>query len=643
MMGALEVVETVCAGGEAGVTGMTGAAGGASAGVVMGVTVTPVTKPCLYVILQPVKKAAKSPTALLYCRTSTTGQREARTIGAQQQTVERIVDRLGIRPLKYGPKRDGWLIDDGVSGSLLQGRTFGKAIDDIEAGRIRPDFIVVYSLSRIAREDKSSDMAKQVQSAQDWGRIKAVLRAARVKIIDEDGENDPNNVLFDLKTSLAGEEYKLIRARTMAGKSRWLGEGRFARGGRAPYGYKQVFINRVDGKDGYELVEHPENGARLRKVLGWFVEGGYAYAARKATEAGWPPSTASTKRKKKAAGWNDSVRYVVLHARTYLGEQSIEFGGKTHTIRFPALIGAEMHAAVLKAQKEYTLAKRTKFLSTGFVDCACGRHAFAHSSRGSHAITCRSHCGRMPEARFSHALWTAVVCRLVEIEKQEGGGRGAKDHFGSQLGAATARVTEIEERMGRLYDQYDAREVPERVYKQRNAPLRDEHTMASAEVARITRERDAHMQKRTTEQSLAARVGAILEELVLQDDPTLERQRELLAEVLGGERVLVTWLQGTGAAELTLPKFRGLPVLTMRTDQIPSLVSLKDMIMYTSLRMADFPAVAAKFAREEVPHPSASPGRGSPAVVERANPGQVAGDGPGPAPSFEIRQGRVAP
>jgi len=44
-MGALEAVDTGCAGGVAGVTGISGETGGAAAGAVMGVTVTPVTLP----------------------------------------------------------------------------------------------------------------------------------------------------------------------------------------------------------------------------------------------------------------------------------------------------------------------------------------------------------------------------------------------------------------------------------------------------------------------------------------------------------------------------------------------------------------------------------------------------------------------
>jgi hypothetical protein len=202
----------------------------------------------------------------------------------------------------------------------------------------------------------------------------------------------------------------------------------------------------------------------------------------------------------------------------------------------------------------------------------------------------------MPEAPFADALWTVTVMRLVDIAKHERG-VSSKDHFAAQLKSATARVREIEDRMGRLFDQYDARELPASAYTQRNAPLKDEQARATAEVARITGERDAHLQKKTGEQSLAARVGVILEELALKN-PTLEKKREVLGELLAGERVLVTW-HGTGAAEITLPKFRTLPTFTLRTDQIPPLVTHELDHVYTALTIGGFTALASRHVREK--------------------------------------------
>src|ERR1700733_10011480 len=138
-------------------------------------------------------------TAVIYCRTSTIGQKEAETITAQVERCKDIIKRAGLKPLAYGPERNGWVVDDGVSGSLLEGRAFAGLVSDLRAGKVRPDYLVVYSLSRISRLDKSSrSMEKLVASAEDNARIKAVLLGAGVKVIDEQGEHDPANVMFDL-------------------------------------------------------------------------------------------------------------------------------------------------------------------------------------------------------------------------------------------------------------------------------------------------------------------------------------------------------------------------------------------------------------------------------------------------------------
>lgn len=244
-------------------------------------------------------------TAIVYCRTSTAGQKDSETIRAQVERDKRLIERHNVRLLKYGPKKDGWLIDDGVSGSLLEGRDFAKFIDDLEAARVRPNYLIVFSLSRVSRLDKSSrEMSKLVKSATDNARIKAVLLGAGVKVIDEDGVNDPATVMFDLKTTLSTEEYKLIRQRTMAGKARHLAEGKFAKGGKPPYGYRQVPLNGVDRKQGWTLQPDGDAAANLRRLLAWYVEGGVTHAARKATQAGMPTPMATTaNRKNKAEDW----------------------------------------------------------------------------------------------------------------------------------------------------------------------------------------------------------------------------------------------------------------------------------------------------------------------------------------------------
>ncbi len=241
----------------------------------------------------------KQKTCVCYCRTSTRGQQESETIAAQVERCTRLVERHNLRLVPYGASGDGWIKDDGVTGTLLEGRQFSAFIDDLKAGRVAVDYVVLFSLSRVARVDKvSKDIEKLIASHQAAALIRSVLIGRNVWLLDEDGPMDPRTVAFEVKAMLANEEFKLIRERTMAGKARRLDQGRFAKGGKPPYGYRQVFANGKDRKDGFLLQVDPERAANLKRLFGWFCEGGVTSAARRATEAGIPTPMAFTDNRK---------------------------------------------------------------------------------------------------------------------------------------------------------------------------------------------------------------------------------------------------------------------------------------------------------------------------------------------------------
>ena len=126
----------------------------------------------------------------MYCRTSSGAQRDAMTIGAQIAVCKRLVREHGLTPLAYGPKGDGWLIgDDGISGRLLAGRQLGDFIRDIEAGKVRPGYLVVANCTRLFRPDTYSDDPKaQRQSWHDAIDVASGLRSAGVRVLDSFGE-----------------------------------------------------------------------------------------------------------------------------------------------------------------------------------------------------------------------------------------------------------------------------------------------------------------------------------------------------------------------------------------------------------------------------------------------------------------------
>lgn len=522
-------------------------------------------------------------TCIAYCRTSTSRQRETETINAQIERCQRLIDRHGLTLLPYGPKGDGWVLDDGTTGTLLDARQFRPLLDDIRAGRLQVDCLVVFSLSRINRVDKvSKDQEKVRLSHLAAAEIKAALLNGRVKVIDEEGENDPTSFSFDIKLLLANEEFKLIRERTMAGKARRLAEGRFAKGGKPPYGYQQVPHNGTDRKDSYKLVPHPEEAPRLRQLLAWFIEGGYTYAARRATEAQIPTPMARTdKRKNRAADWTScrwsavSVQHIVTNVRAYLGETSYESDGRPHTLQFDAVIDHTLFAQVDRRRRERTLKQRARFLSTGYAECVCGGRLHNRLSSQRHYARCDRNCGGFRQEVFDAYLSTALLCRLVQIHEQEGTKRnldtGALDQELSRLQTEIDRVT------GQLAEILDLRlkkELDPAVWSFKNEALNVEKSRFVTEKARLRADHEERVRRQANETTLEARLKAILTELA-RGEPSLDRKRELLGSILQGGRVRVAWgpRQGRGGqpgmsayAVLTLPPFGALPEAEVRTD-----------------------------------------------------------------------------
>ncbi len=356
---------------------------------------------------------------IIYCRTSTAAQKEADTIKAQLEVCSRIASQNNLKILPYGPGA-GWLEDNGVRGSLLDGRVFSTFLDDLEGGIVHPDYIVIYSLSRIARIDRSSKRLDRLKASHAAAaRIQAVLIGCGVQTWDQDGPLDAGSLMWGVKILLASEEYKEIRRRTMDGKARRLKEGSFSKGGKPPFGYKQV----GDHKSGFKLEPDPVDAPNLCKLFNWYLAGGFHFAADRATEEKIQnPMSANVNRKNRAHGWtpsrwnHGSVKHIVRNVECYLG--STEYSG--HQLKFDPLIDIELCARVQAKSKERSLKHPTTFLSTGFADCVCKRHIHQNNSHDRYFTACRGGCGSMPSPKFEVYLWTAVVCRLAQIKEYEG-------------------------------------------------------------------------------------------------------------------------------------------------------------------------------------------------------------------------------
>jgi DNA invertase Pin-like site-specific DNA recombinase len=515
------------------------------------------------------KKTGK--TAVVYCRVSGKGQKDADTIEAQRTTCKQYVEQYGVTLIPYGPKGDGWIMDDGISGSLLEGRSFKKFVEDLWARKIHVDYLIVSNMNRLSRHDKTSkDRDKVRQSARDQADIMACLNVNKVQIIDHSGINDPASVVTEIKQTLAGEEYADIRRKTMNGKARVLANGAYATGGPVPYGYKRVPINGVNNKQGTTLAIDPVNGDRFIQIMRWYVEGGLAHAARQATKAGWPGP-------KGGPEWFPSaLQHTLNKIKVYLGEATLTVQGTPYTVQYPALLDTKLYSAIVRRQKERTLKHRTTLLSTGYVDCMCGHHVHGHRGAATDQMPMKiicgnlegGRCGSIPDTVFSKALWELVVARLIQIKEHERIASNGKDPYGPQLTAAKARLTKVQDSLERLVSLYAEGEIDKAALTKSNEKLRNEKAAAQVEVDRLESARAQHAQRLSGERSVQSKVQETLARLREGHVP-LEGKRQILSDLLQGERAVIQFHGPKGAywVTITLPAFGSLAPVTIKSNQ----------------------------------------------------------------------------
>src|SRR5208283_3616724 len=144
-----------------------------------------------------------SKTCVCYCRVSTSKQKASETIEAQVERCERLVERHGLSVLPWGARGDkptGYVMDKATSGTLLEARKFRQLLTAIESKAIAPDYIVVFSLSRISRIDKvSKDIDKLKASHRAAADIHAILIGTHTQVLDEEGPMDVGSLNFQLK------------------------------------------------------------------------------------------------------------------------------------------------------------------------------------------------------------------------------------------------------------------------------------------------------------------------------------------------------------------------------------------------------------------------------------------------------------
>jgi len=193
------------------------------------------------------KQEAATAKCYIYTRISTSMQVEGYSLDAQK-------DKLKC----YAEFQDmvvaGEYSDEGKSGRSVEGRTeFLRMMSDIESGKDKVKFVLVFKLSRFGRN--AADVLNSLQRMQDFG-VNLICVEDGI-----DSSKDSGKLMISVLSAVAEIERDNILVQTMEGHKQKAREGKW-NGGFAPYGYKLV-----DG----ELVVAEDEAETIRLIYDKFI------------------------------------------------------------------------------------------------------------------------------------------------------------------------------------------------------------------------------------------------------------------------------------------------------------------------------------------------------------------------------------
>lgn len=136
--------------------------------------------------------------------------------------------------------------DAGKSGKNTTGRPgFLQMLNDIETGKDKVDYVLVFKLSRFGRN--AADVLNSLQDMQDFG-VNLICVEDGI-----DSSKDSGKLMISVLSAVAEIERENILVQTMEGRRQKAREGRW-NGGFAPYGYKLENGELVLAEDEAEII-----------------------------------------------------------------------------------------------------------------------------------------------------------------------------------------------------------------------------------------------------------------------------------------------------------------------------------------------------------------------------------------------------
>lgn len=338
-----------------------------------------------------------------YCRVSTEGQKDEKTIDSQEMEIKEWADKNEVTIVE-------WYKDDGWSGDMLARPDLDKLRDDANKGLWRG--VISCDPDRIARRYSYQELIKD-ELLEKGLEVICIHQATAV--------TNEDKILQGFQGLFAEYERAKIAERMRRGKIRKAKEERLI-GHHAPYGYRYILKNQ--GKDGYFEVYEPE-AEIVRMVFGWVAYQGYSIhkVVKELYAMKIPPA------KKKSERWVKSSVARMLNREDYIGtsyynrreaiipknpikvekyrkvkKTSRRMRPKEEWYAIPVLpiIDKDLFDLAHQRMREnFLYGKRNKsydYLLTGKVMCACGARRVGDGVREHHYYRCAARIYNYPVA-----------------------------------------------------------------------------------------------------------------------------------------------------------------------------------------------------------------------------------------------------
>lgn len=182
---------------------------------------------------------AKQHKCYIYTRVSTSMQVDGYSLDAQKDKLHKYADYQEMVIA-------GEYSDEGKSGKSVEGRPqFQQMLSDIESGKDKVDYVLVFKLSRFGRN--AADVLSSLQRMQDFG-VNLICVEDGI-----DSSKDAGKLMISVLSDVAEIERENILVQTMEGRRQKAREGKW-NGGFAPYGYQLVNGELKIAEDEAEVI-----------------------------------------------------------------------------------------------------------------------------------------------------------------------------------------------------------------------------------------------------------------------------------------------------------------------------------------------------------------------------------------------------